>query len=171
VLAIAVIFVGIVTVTNVILQTHNKQYLTLVSIACGTVSKLVCAMLLTGIGGHATLGILGTPTSTVVCYFVAATMNIAFVIKYTGVKLSFGKVYLRPLLSSVFCALAAIGVYSLTFDIIGLTLSVFLAIACAALVYLLSIFVLGVITKQDVYLLPKGKRIVSLLTKLHLLRA
>ncbi|MBQ2863093.1 MAG: polysaccharide biosynthesis protein, partial [Clostridia bacterium] len=93
VLSIAIIFVGIVTVTNVILQTHNKQYMTLISIGCGTLSKLLCALLLTGVGGRETLGVLGTPTSTVVCYFVAAMMNILFVIKYTGVVPKFTTVY------------------------------------------------------------------------------
>ena len=171
VLSIAVIFVGIVTVTNVILQTHNKQYLTLVSIGCGTASKLLCALVLTGVGGKATLGILGTPMSTVVCYFIAATMNIIFVIKYTGVKFSFGSVYMRPLIAAIACALSALGVYNLFSGILGLTISVLAAIASAGIVYLLSIFILGVITKEDVYLLPKGKKIASLLSKLHLLRA
>ena len=171
VLSIAVIFVGIVTVTNVILQTHNKQYLTLVSIACGTATKLACALLLTGVGGKETLGVLGTPTSTVVCYFVAATMNIIFVIKYTGVRLSFGKVYFRPLLAALACALSALGVYNLLVNVLGLTLSVLVAIASAGIVYLLAIFILGVITKEDVILLPKGKKIAALLTKFHLLRS
>ncbi len=175
VLAIAVIFVAIVTVTNVILQTHNKQYYTLISIASGTTVKLICSMLLTGVNGKATLGVLGTPTSTVICYCVAACMNIFFVIKFTKIKLTFSNVYFKPLLSAVCCAISAGGLYYLLdkSETISLSLIVitFLCIFVAAVVYLLAILVFGVITREDVYLLPKGRKISSILTRLHLLRA
>lgn len=171
VLSLAVIFVGIVTVTNVILQTHNKQYMTLISIACGTACKFICAMLLTGVGGVKTLGVLGTPTSTVVCYFVASLMNIIFVIKYTGVKPIFSRVFFRPLISASLCGAAAILASNLLRDAIGLTLSTLMAIICAAVVYLVSILVFGVITREDIYLIPKGKKIAALLEKIHVLRA
>ena len=171
VLSIAVIFVGIVTVTNVILQTHNKQYMTLISIGCGTATKLICSLVLTGVGGRETLGVLGTPTSTVVCYFVASMMNIIFVIKYTGVAPKFASVFFKPFISALSCAVCASIVYNLTLNILGLTLSTFFAIVAAAIVYFIAIFVVGVITRDDVYLLPKGKKIASLLGKLYLLRA
>lgn len=170
VLSIAIIFVGIVTVTNVILQTHNKQYLTLISIGCGTLSKFICALLLTGVGGRQTLGVLGTPTSTVVCYFVAAMMNVIFVIKYTGVIPKFTTVYLKPLIAALSCAFVASLSYNLVVDTLGTTLSTGLGIICAVLVYVLAIFLLGVITREDVQLLPRGKKIAALLDKLHLLK-
>jgi stage V sporulation protein B len=171
VLSLAVIFVGIVTVTNVILQTHNKQYMTLVSIACGTACKFLCALLLTGVGGKPTLGVLGTPTSTVVCYFIAALMNIIFVIKYTGVVPKFGPVFMRPFLSALLCALAAGGCYYLTNGVLGLTLSTFASMCAAVVVYVIAVFLLGVISKEDVSLLPKGKKIAAPLIKLHLMKA
>ncbi len=170
VLSLAVIFVGIVTVTNVILQTHNKQYLTLVSIVVGAVCKFVSALLLTGVGGEATLGVLGTPTSTVVCYFVAASMNIFFVIRYTGVVPKIGSVYVGPLVSALMCAVAAGGCYYLLSGMLGLTLSTLAGICVAVPVYVIAIFLFGVITKDDVMLLPKGKKIAKLLCKFHLLR-
>ncbi len=171
VLSLAVIFVGIVTVTNVILQTHNKQYMTLVSIASGTACKFVCALVLTGVNGQTTLGVLGTPTSTVVCYFVAALMNIIFVIKYTGVVPAFGSVFMRPFLSALLCAVAAGACYHFTQSSLGLVLATLLGIMAAVLVYVVAIFVLGVITKDDVSLLPKVKHIAALLEKMHLLKA
>lgn len=171
VLAIAVIFVGIVTVTNVILQTHNKQYLTLVSIAVGTSVKFICSTVLTGVGGKETLGVLGTPASTVVCYFIAAVMNIIFVIKHTGVLPSFGRVYMRPLLSALCCAASAGACYRLLDGVLGVALSALCSIILAVVVYVLAIFVFGVITKEDVYLLPKGKKLASILMKFHLLRS
>ncbi len=170
VLAVSVIFVGILTVTNVILQTHNKQYYTLISIAVGTVIKLVCAMLLTGFGGKATLGILGTPTSTVVCYLIASCMNVFFVIKFTGVELNFGKIYFRPFISALCCGISAALVYYLTQGLFGVSISALVSIVVAVLVYVFCIFVFGVISKDDVILLPKGEKIANLLSKFHLLR-
>lgn len=170
VLSLAVIFVGIVTVTNVILQTHNRQYLTLISIACGTLSKFVCALVLTGVGGKATLGVLGTPTSTVVCYFVASMMNVIFVIKYTAVRPKFTTVFFKPLLAALSCAVSASLVYRAAHSALGLTLSTFVSIMVAALVYVLAIFVFGVISENDVKLIPKGKKIAAVLKRFHLLK-
>ncbi len=171
VLSIAVMFVGVVTVTNVILQTHNKQYLTLVSIACGCICKLACSLVLTGFGGRETLGVLGTPTSTVICYFTAALMNCIFVVKYTGVSPKFRVVFFGPAISALLCSLAAGGSYRILESILGATLATFSAIICAVVVYVLAIFIFGVITKEDIELLPKGKKLASVLTKVHLLKA
>ena len=170
VLSLAVIFVGIVTVTNVILQTYNRQYLTLISIACGTMTKFICSLVLTGVGGEATLGVLGTPSSTVVCYFVASMMNVIFVIKYTGVTPKFATVFFKPLLAALTCAISASLVYKLLVSVVGLTISTFAAIIAAAFVYLLSVFLFGVISESDISLLPKGRKIASLLRRFHLLK-
>ncbi len=170
VLSIAVIFVGILTVTNVILQTHNKQYFTLISIAVGTSVKLVCALLLTGVSGKEILGVLGTPTSTVICYFIAASMNIIFVLKFTKIDLSFTKIYFRPFISALCCAGAAGGIYYLFNNSLGLVLTTLISIATAVIVYVLAVFIFGVITKEDVCLLPKGQKLAVLLSKFHLLK-
>lgn len=170
VLSIAIIFIGLVTVTNVILQTYNKQYLTLVSIACGTIVKFVCATLFTGIDGKATLGILGTPASTVVCYFVASLMNIIFVLKYTGVTLPIINVFIRPLLAASSSALSAYFIYNISSSVVGMTLSVLGAIMSAVIVYIIALFLFKVITKEDIILLPKSQKIISVLSKLHLIK-
>lgn len=170
VLSLAIIFVGIVTVTNVILQTYNKQYLTLISIICGALFKYISARVLTGFGGEQTLGVLGTPTSTVICYFVAAAMNLFFVICCTRVVPKIGSVFVGPLASALICAVAAGACYRLISGAAGLTLSTLAAICVAVPVYLVSIFIFGVITREDVILLPKGNKIAALLTKLHLLK-
>jgi hypothetical protein len=69
------------------------------------------------------------------------------------------------------CALCAGACYYFTNDMLGLVLSTMVSICAAIAVYAVAIFLLGVITRDDVYLLPKGKKIAALLTKLHLLKA
>ncbi len=166
-LAPASFFICVLSVTNAILQSCGYERMPLYSMLVGAAIKLVSNYILIR-----TIGMYGTPVSTFLCYLTATAMNLYFVAKKTGVMPSVSRVFLRPLLAAVLCALAALGSYTLFSDVLGLSGRVITlaAILIAVIVYGGLVFTTRAITADDILLLPKGERILSVLKKIKLVR-
>ena len=167
ILAIAVFFVGMLAVTNAVLQACGKAHLPVISMVAGGAVKLVTSYILIG-----EIGVAGTPTSTVLCYVTAVVINMIFIIKHTGIMPSVVKTYIRPLFASA----ASIACACLAWRVLAVTsidddFATLVSIALAAVIYLPAVFVLRCVTAEDVQVLPKGQKIVGILKRLHLLRA
>lgn len=174
VLAIAVFFVGIISVTNAILQAYHKESLTLVSMLSGACVKLITSYILVG---NPSIRMMGTPIGTCLCYFTASALNIFFVVRYVGFVPSARKVFLRPFAASLACAGTAAGVYNLIKYLLGADfgrmfniLAVLVSILLAAIVYVTVLFLIRGVSEDDLRLLPKSEKIISVLRKLHLLK-
>lgn len=123
-------------------------------------------------------GISGAALSTVLAYLVAMGLNVLAVKKYTGAGIGLRQTVLKPFLSVIVMSVVVLvvewganallgnmpGPQRLIHTIVGLV-----AVGCGALVYLLALLKTGGLTRNDIQFLPKGKRIASLLAKLHLL--
>ncbi len=167
-LAPASFFICVLSVTNAILQSCGYERMPLYSMVAGAVVKLASNYILIR-----TIGMYATPISTFLCYLTATALNLYFVAKKTGETPSVNRVFLRPLAAAVACAGAALGTYVLSTDFlhIGNTFSTLLAIFAAVVVYGILVFAIRAITADDIRLLPKGEKILSVLTKLKLVRA
>lgn len=166
VLAPAVFFLGMISVTNAILQATKHERLPIISMAAGSLVKIASSYFLIG---NKSIEIFGAPIGTFLCYLTISLLNFIFIVKYTGMLPEFGKVFFRPFLSSVICVLSAFGVYKLL-SVRFTRLATLLAIAFAVLVYVIAIFLTKAITEDDVMMLPKGEKLTKLLKKLKLIR-
>ena len=98
-------------------------------------------------------------------------MNIFFVVKYVKVIPSVGRVFFRPLSAAVVCALTALGAYKFAFDrFLSVKPATVMSIGCAAIVYVVVLFLIHGVDKDDILLLPKGEKIYNILHKMHLLK-
>ena len=166
-LAPSTFFVCVLSVTNAILQSCGHERMPLYSMLIGAGVKLVSNYVLLHF-----IGMYGTPVSTFLCYLTATCLNLYFVAKKADVMPSAGRVFLRPLLAEVLCAGAAFGSYVLMTEVLLLQgrIITLLSIGLAVLVYGVLIFTIRAITSDDILLLPKGKKILSVLTKLKLVK-
>ncbi len=164
VLALSIILVGMLSVTNAVLQSHHLQSLPIFSMAAGLLVKTICSYYLIGRYGE-----IGAPVSTLLFYFTVVIFNFVFLIKYVKLKPNLVKIFVRPLFCSAICALSAYLIYYFTVGASGLTVSVLLSISVAALVYFVFTFALKCITKEDIELVPKAEKILPIIEKLHLI--
>lgn len=139
----------------------------------GVVVKLILNLVLVPIWG-----ITGGAMSTVLAYLVAMGLNVLAVKKYTGAAIGIRQTVLKPLISVLIMSVVVIVVEWGASSLLGSaavpqrlfhTVVGLLAVGCGALVYLLALLRTGGLTRTDIQFLPKGKRIASLLSKLHLL--
>lgn len=138
----------------------------------GVVVKLILNLVLVPIWG-----ITGGAMSTVLAYLVAMGLNVLAVKKYTGAAIGIRQTVLKPLISVLIMSVVVIVVEWGASSLLGSaavpqrlfhTVVGLLAVGCGALVYLLALLRTGGLTRTDIQFLPKGKRIASLLSKLHL---
>jgi len=154
-LAPSSLLVCVLAVTNTILQSVGKPGLPVWSMFAGCGVKL--AMTVVGIP---LWGMAAAPLGTFCCYAVVTTMNLYFVVRYT--KLSLRECgWLRIFSAGGICAVCAVTVYNTLGTFMPQKLSVLLAISLAALAYLAALRWMHVLQPEDLFLLPKSKKLAN----------
>ncbi len=168
ILGVCAIFAGLNAPLVNMLQAIGRQSVPLKNIAVGAVFKIVINFLLVG---TPEINIVGVPIGTTVCYAYIFIANLICFIKYSGVKLNFILVLGKPLLSGAICGATAFLVSELMNKVnINSRVSTLISIFSAALVYVLALFLLKAITKEDIISLPKGKILLKTLEKFKIMR-
>lgn len=112
--------------------------------------------------------IYGAAVGTLLCYLFLAVSQFLFLERAGGVKLSAEKLFLRPLLCAVLCALTAWACFfglGLLPGLEGEAPRLGISILCGALVYVFGLLLLGSVEKNDLLMLPKGQKIAKTLEK------
>ncbi len=150
VLAPATAFLSLLAMTNAILQATDNARTTVVSMVCGAAVKLISSWLLTG---HPAVGIMGTPISTVLCYAVMACVNLYYVVRKTGVRLSLCALLWKPAVASLLCAVSARAMYALTLSHLPGFAATMTAVGTGGCVYLAVMVLLGGVNRELLSLL------------------
>ncbi len=163
-LAPSVFLIGVLAVTNGVLQGCKLQRYSLISMVLGALVKGVSAYFLVGVPiGDTTLNMYASPISTFLFYLTITVMNIYFIVRYAGIRVPVVSIFLRPFLASVCCVLVAVSVYGIAASLIGFSGAVTLvAIGVAAVVYGVLLLIFGGITKEDIRLIPKAEGLLKI---------
>lgn len=174
VLALTTIFSTMGVTTSGILQGIGKVNRPARNLLIGVLFKVIFNILLIPF-----MGITGAALASVLAYFIATTLNILAVSKYTGTALRARDYILKPLL--------AVGVMALVAEIVKVTsiemltpwigqerilngIVVFLAIGVAVIVYGVMLLITGAVRTSDLEAIPRTQKFVRLLKRLKLLR-
>lgn len=168
-----ILFATLTIASAGILQGLGKVMRPARNLFIGVVVKLVLNLVLVPI-----LGIAGAALATVLAYVVAMVLNVLGVKKYTGAQFGMRQTVWKPFLSVLIMSVVVLIVEGLGTLLLNGTFSSerlfhtvvgLIAVAAGALVYLLALLKTGGLTREDIVYLPKGKRMVSWLTRLRLL--
>lgn len=161
-LAIAIIFVSVVQVTNAVLQSYGKVYYPVFSMLAGGAAKVLLNYTFIPV-----IGIDGAPIATIVCYAIIAVINIICIIKVVRVRFNIFESVIKPL----FAALVMGGVLLLAEKYLGTTrLATVLSILIGGIVYVASAFAVRAIKREDILILPKGEKIADALARFRLIK-
>ncbi|MBR5152664.1 MAG: polysaccharide biosynthesis protein [Clostridia bacterium] len=168
ILAIAIIPVAIVSVTNSILQAYGKVFYPVINMMIGGLSKILFNFLLIPY-----LGIDGAPLGTFLCYLVIAVLNLYQIVRHGGIRFRADSFLLRPLGAALIMGAAGYvfatfvtPVHILTDSAINIWIRRGLIageIGICGIIYFLAAFAVKAIRKEDVLMLPKGETIAKLL--------
>ncbi len=159
----AVVFVCLVSITNVMLQAIGKEWMPVFTMFIGGGIKLVMNYIMVG---TESINISGAPISTNVCYAVITVLNLIVISKVIGKGIGVISAVVKPVIASALCGLAAYFSYATTVTRLGNTVSLIAAIGVAALVYFVSLGIMKWYRGEDVRLLPMGEKIEKILAKI-----
>jgi len=149
--AVSIIFLAMVQVSTGALQGMGKVMLPAFAAFCGVMIKIPVNWFLLGIPA---INIMGTVISTIVCYVVAAGINLHFLRKHTGVKLDILGAFVRPSIAAAGMGMACFVAHHM----IGLAapgrVATLAAILVGVVVYLFLMWLLGGFPKQDIERAP-----------------
>lgn len=167
VLAISIFFVSVISVTNSILQSYGFELKTIISTAFGILVKLILTDLLIK---NENVGMYGAPISTLGCYVVIMSLNLYFVVKYTGFFPSIKKIFLKPMLASATAVALCSVLHHYVLEAYFSNKAIVISIPLCALIYVTLLFTFKGVEKEDIKLLPKGDSILKFLSKLKILK-
>lgn len=162
-LGIAGIFIATNTPICSMLQAVGRVDLPVKLMSIGVIIKVVLNYTMVGIPE---INIQGAGTGTLVCYAFITIAALYFLCRETHVVPNFVSIFIKPLIAAGFCAASAYLSYQLLGKIgFGGRMGTIVSLGIAVLVYIIALFCLRAITKEDVIMLPKGQKIAKLLEK------
>lgn len=161
ILGIASICTCIVTLCNAILQASGFLNLPILTMVIGGVLKIIVNYTLVGIES---INVTGAAVGTLCCFGAAALLDLFVIHRVLPAAPDYGRIFFKPVLSSVIMALAAWACYGLVYRFTDSnTLGVLVAIVIAVVLYFALVLALKAISKDDLSLMPKGDKIAKLL--------
>ena len=146
-LGLSVTMSCLITVENAILQAYGSPGVPIISMAVGSVIKLIVAYLLIG---NAEFGIMGAPISTFLCDLVINAINVYFISRRMNTMPGISEIIIRPFAASLVAVIAARICFNMIESRAGSSSVVTLcAVAVAAIIYLPMTRVLGALKKED----------------------
>ncbi len=172
VLGITVAFVSLMSPVNSMLQAIGRADIPVKLMLIGGGLKLLVNYIFVAVPS---LNIKAAAWGTLVCYLFIAVSSVWVLVKNTKVKINYLDVFLKPIFSAILCGAGAWVGFSFArrvFSADSLThhaLSTLVAIALAVVIYVISLFLTRAITKNDILMLPNGKKIAKVLEKSKLI--
>ena len=146
ILSLSVFFIGILAISNAVLQAYRLERKPIISMLFGAVVKLISSTLLIGIPS---VGIYGAPIGTFLCYLTITLINLYFITKHIQFDMN---IFMKPITASVVCIAAAILVYAVVNSVI-------FAIGIAGIVYVIILILIKGIGKDDIFILRSARKI------------
>lgn len=163
ILGIAAIFTSTSTPLCSMLQAIGRVDLPVKLLSVGVIIKVVLNYTMVGIPE---INIQGAGVGTLVCYVFITAAALYFLCREAHIVPNFVSIFIKPLIAAGLCATTAYVTNSLLGRILSSAkLCTLIALVAAVLVYVIALFALKAITKDDVLMLPKGQKIAKILEK------
>ena len=163
--AFSIIFYGISTLSNGILQGINKLLVPILHSAISLVIHLVALIIMLRLFHW---GIYSVVIANLLFAILMCVLNSLSIRKTIGYKQEIKKTFIIPLIASLIMAAFTIATYFLFKLFTPVSAATIISICVAVVAYLVSMLLLKGITENDIASMPMGKSIVYFLRKLRI---
>lgn len=166
-LAPGCIFLGLLYTFNGILQGMGKPMIPVYALLCGIAGKIVISYTLTAIPAF---NILGSAIGTVISYMIAAIIEYIYIKKALDIEFDKMQFFIKPLLTVMVMFIGARYSYVGLSMFINPKIATLISIAIGGVIYIVVLLASGGISQDEILAMPKGKKILSKLKKMKLVR-
>ena len=164
---IAVIFFGLSTMTNGILQGIDKMK---VPVKHAFISLIIHIPLILFMLFVLKVGIFGLVYGNITFAFVICALNWVSIKKYLNYKQEVIKTFVLPLISALIMGVATFFLYDLVYSLLASNvISVVVSMIVSVVVYFLCIVLLKAVNEEELLEMPKGHLLLRICKKLHMM--
>ena len=163
--SVAMIFIALNQTINGGLYGLNLAKVPVISLAIGVSVKTVLNIVLVS---NRDINIAGASIGSVVCHVIVFIICFTVLKKHLKLRFSLGKNILKPAIATIIMGASVWGFYKLAVGYLGNTVSTIASICVGVLVYGIGIILLRVLSEEDIMMIPYGRKIYSVLKKLHI---
>lgn len=167
VMGISAVFIATSTPMCSMIQATGKMDIPLKLYIIGMTLKIIVNYILVGIPE---INIQGANVGSIVCYGFVTVTAMFFLCRTTGIVPDFMSIFVKPLLASIVCALAAYWSEQLFDVFVTQRIATLLAVITAVIVYVIALLVFRAVKREDILQMPKGNKILKVLEKHKLIR-
>ena len=168
ILSATIVLLAIMRAFSTSLQGIGKMLLPVWNLFLGAVVKTVVSYVLVGIPA---LNVNGAAIGSITAYITAGILNYLALRKYAGVSLDVRSIFLTPLYAALIMGAGAAASYKLIYLITSSNaVSTILAILIAVVIYFVTVFLTGAITREEIEMIPKGDAIYRLAVRMKIAR-
>ncbi len=165
--ALSIIFLALCQIITGILQGIGKMTIPAKNALIGSIIKIPINYFLIAIPS---INVIGAIISTTVCYIVASILNFIALKKATKIKPDFKGILFKPIIASIVMGVACYFSYKGVYNVIeSNTIATLISIFISMIVYLISLAVIGGFKREDLMLLPMGKKFIIILERFRLI--
>jgi stage V sporulation protein B len=165
--ALAVIFYALSTITSAVLQSINQMRLPVIHSAAAIVVQAVLLVILTA---FTPLGIYSLAVCNVVFPLIVCVLNWISVSRHLKYDQEVKRTFVLPFLVSLVMGVVAFLVYRLFYFVLRSNMiSCIVAVLAAVLVYFVLLIKVRALTKEELYNMPMGGRLVTVARKMKLM--
>lgn len=163
--SLTIIFSVLIQTVNAGLQGIGKIMVPATALGIGVIVKYILNLILIK---NPSIGVYGAGIASLCCNVVVFLIGITVLIKNMKLQLDLGKFMIKPILSTGMMAIVSLYVYNVLQKLIANQLATVISIACAGIIYIISLLILRNLTKEEIYKMPQGDKIVKALQILRL---
>jgi stage V sporulation protein B len=162
ILAVGIVFLTLIQTFTGVLQGVERQMRPVANLFAGAGVKAVMTYVLTGIKS---VNILGAAMGTTAAYMVAAALDYRAMKKFTQTNIEWKLVIIRPIISAAAMGVCAYGAYRLCLIAGSNSIAALAGVLVGGLVYVIMIFAVGAIRREELEKLPRGQTFLKLYDK------
>ena len=163
--SLTIIFSVLIQTVNAGLQGIGKIMVPATALGIGVIVKYILNLILIK---NPSIGVYGAGIASLCCNVVVFLIGITVLIKNMKLQLDLGKFMIKPILSTGMMAIVSLYVYNVLQKLIANQLATVISIAGAGIIYIISLLILRNLTKEEIYKMPQGDKIVKALQILRL---
>lgn len=166
--ALGIFFLAAIQTLTAVLQGINRILVPVRNLFIGAAFKLIITFLLVRIPE---INVAGAAIGTVVCYAVASLLNLLMLRRYIKFTSRLRDILLKPAMAALLMAFSVRIVYNSVFAMIADPhYSLIVAMLAGVGIYVAALFLTGSINREDLELVPAGRKLGRFLHKVKLLK-
>lgn len=168
--SIGIIFIVLEQTISGALHGMGKIMTTAIALGVGVIIKLILNLVLIPISPNQFIlgGTAGAAFATVVCHGIAASIEFYILRKNINFKLNLSKFIVKPALATTLMSMISYLAYHILLSNVSEKIAIIFAILIAIFTYIIALLVLKIFSKEEIFMIPYGKKIYYFLKKLRL---